>query len=331
MDLIARLDSLDESMDERIGGKAANLGRLIAGGFRVPPGVVITVDVYDRYLEITGMRNKIRHALSSIDFGNEASLERASEDIRSFFVVDPRDGTAEALDAAIKEIDPDALWSVRSSAVAEDLASASFAGQQDTYLNVRREDLMVNVRRCWASYWNSRAIAYRHEAEVDQLETGMAVVVQRMVDARSSGIMFTTDPVSGRKDRIIIESSWGLGESIASGLVTPDRFICDKLSTRLMDKTINRKVTGIFLSQDGSRSVKIDANKQMSPSLSKGEITNVARLGKKIEEHFKASQDVECAIEGEEVFLLQSRPSPTWPRIRTSSGPGRTATSTGRT
>jgi pyruvate,water dikinase len=308
MELIARLDSLNENMDERIGGKAANLGRLFAGGFRVPPGVVITVDVYDRYLEITGMRNSIDHALSSIDFGNEASLERASEEIRSFFVADPDDGTAEALDAAVKQIDPDALWSVRSSAVAEDLASASFAGQQDTYLNVRREDLMVNVRRCWASYWNSRAIAYRHDAGVDQLETGMAVVVQRMVDARSSGIMFTTDPVSGRRDRIIIESSWGLGESIASGLVTPDRFICDKLSTRLVDKTINRKVTGIFLSKDGTRSVKIDANEQMSPSLSKEEITTVARMGKRIEEHFKASQDVEWAIEGEEVFLLQSRP-----------------------
>ena len=308
MVLIASLDSLDGGMDQQIGGKAANLGRLIAGGFRVPPGVVVTVDVYDRYLERTGIRSRIGDVLSSLDFEDEASLERASEKIRSFFVQGPEDGVAEALDRAIGEIDPHALWSVRSSAVAEDLASASFAGQQDTYLNVRRAEVMANVRRCWASYWNSRAIAYRHQAGVDQLGTGMAVVVQRMVDARTSGIMFTTDPVSGRKDRIIIESSWGLGESIASGLVTPDRFVCDKRSTRPVDRTINRKVTGIFLSSEGTRSVQMDPARQTSPSLSKGEMTKVARMGKRIEDHFHAPQDVEWAIEGEDVFLLQSRP-----------------------
>ncbi len=308
MVLIARLDSLDEKMNEQIGGKAANLGKLIAGGFRVPPGVVITVEAYDRYLEGTGIRDRIGKALSSIDLEDGSSLERASEEIRSFFVSDPGDGMGEALDQAIRDIDPEALWSVRSSAVAEDLASASFAGQQDTYLNVQRKDIMANVLRCWASYWNSRAIAYRHQAGVDQLGTGMAVVVQRMVDARSSGIMFTTDPVSGKKDRIIIESSWGLGESIASGLVTPDRFICDKRSVRQVERTINRKVTGIFLSPDGSRSVTIDANRQVSPSLSRGEIAKVARMGKRIEEHFNAPQDVEWAIEGEDVCLLQSRP-----------------------
>jgi pyruvate,water dikinase len=308
MVLILRLDSLNDTMNGQIGGKAANLGRMTAGGFRVPPGVVVTVDVYDRYMESMGIKSRIGAVLSSIDLDDEASLERASEEIRSLFVRDLEDGTAEALDDAVREIDPDALWSVRSSAVAEDLASASFAGQQDTYLNVRRKDITVSVRRCWASYWNSRAIAYRHRAGVDQLETGMAVVVQRMVDARSSGIMFTTDPVSGRKDRVIIESSWGLGESIASGLVTPDRFICDKRSTRLVDSTINRKVTGIFLSQDGTRSVNMDPAKQTAPSLSKGEITKVARMGKRIEDHFGAPQDVEWAIEDGEVYLLQSRP-----------------------
>ena len=295
-------------MDPQIGGKAANLGRLIAGGFRVPPGVVVTVEVYERYLESAGMRERIRTVLAAADIEDEASLERASQEIRSLFVRDLEDGMAEALDAAIREIDPDALWSVRSSAVAEDLASASFAGQQDTYLNVRRQDVASSVRRCWASYWNSRAIVYRHRAEVDQLGTGMAVVVQRMVDARASGIMFTTDPVSGRKDRVIIESSWGLGESIASGLVTPDRFICDKRSLRLVDRTVNRKVTAIFLSAEGSRSVAVDPARQTASSLSSGEIKKVVRLGRRIEAHFHAPQDVEWAIEDEEVFLLQSRP-----------------------
>ncbi|MBI0584339.1 MAG: hypothetical protein ISF22_08960 [Methanomassiliicoccus sp.] len=308
MSLIIGLDSLDEKQDPQVGGKAANLGRLIRGGFRVPPGEVVTVEVYDRYLDRSGLRRSIEDVLKSTDLDDEAAVELASERIRSLFVADPGDGTAEALDEAIKAIDAHALWSVRSSAVAEDLASASFAGQQDTYLNVRRWDVMGSVRRCWASYWNSRAIAYRHRAGVDQLGTGMAVVVQRMVDARSSGIMFTTDPVSGRRDRVIIESSWGLGESIASGLVTPDRYICDKRRCRLVDRTINRKVTGIFLSPEGSRSVSIDQARQMSSSLSEGEITRVAKLGKRIEEHFHAPQDVEWAIEGDDVYLLQSRP-----------------------
>lgn len=308
MVLIVSLDSLDEKMDSQVGGKAANLGRLISGGFRVPPGVVVTVEVYERYLERTGIRARIREVLSSTDITDEESLERASAEIRSLFSEDPKDGTAEALDDAVKHIDPYALWSVRSSAVAEDLASASFAGQQDTYLNVRREDVMANVRKCWASYWNSRAIAYRHRAGVDQLATGMAVVVQRMVDARASGIMFTTDPVSGKKDRMIIESSWGLGESIASGLVTPDRFICDKRSARPVDRTINRKVTGIFLSPDGAKSETIDEFKQTASSLTKGEISRVARMGKRIEKHFGSPQDVEWAIEGDDVYLLQSRP-----------------------
>ena len=209
---------------------------------------------------------------------------------------------------SIAAIDPDALWSVRSSAVAEDLANASFAGQQDTFLNVQRKDVPEQVRRCWASYWNARAIAYRHRANVPQLGTGIAVIVQRMVDARSSGIMFTTDPVSGRKDRILIESSWGLGESIASGLVTPDRFVCDKRRLKLVERTINRKVTGIFLSADGTRSVKIEDRGADAPSLTTDEIRAVARTGKRIEAYFGSPQDVEWAIEGDEVFILQSRP-----------------------
>ncbi|MDW5562921.1 MAG: PEP/pyruvate-binding domain-containing protein [Methanomassiliicoccus sp.] len=307
MVLIVPLDAVDEKNDAQVGGKAANLGKLIRGGFRVPPGIVVTVEVYDRYLG-GGVRERIGELLASLDPGDETSLEQTSARIRALFVGETDDGMAEAIDRAIGAIDPHALWSVRSSAVAEDLASASFAGQQDTYLNVGRKDIMANVRRCWASYWNSRAIAYRHRAGVDQLGTGMAVVVQRMVNAHSSGIMFTSDPVSGRKDRMIVESSWGLGESIASGLVTPDRFICDKRTLRTVDKAISRKVTGIFLSVEGSRSVNIEPDRQTAPSLTKGELAKVGRMGRRVEAHFHAPQDVEWAIEGDEVFLLQSRP-----------------------
>lgn len=305
---IIALNSIDELQAPQVGGKAANLGRLTSGGFLVPPGVVVPVEAYEQFLDRDGLRERIERALASVDLQDEAAVENASQIIKAFFRAENADPLSGALDRSISDIDPDALWSVRSSAVAEDLANASFAGQQDTYLNVSRKDVPEQVRRCWASYWNSRAIAYRHRANVPHLGTGMAVIVQRMVDARSSGIMFTTDPVSGKKDRIIIESSWGLGESIASGIVTPDRFVCEKRRLKLVERTINRKVTGIFMSADGDRSVKIDDREQTSPSLTSDEMGAVARAGKRIEAFFGSPQDVEWALEGDEVFILQSRP-----------------------
>ena len=298
----------DDLQGSQVGGKAANLARLLAGDFPVPPGIIVPVEAYEHYLDQTGIMAGIQEELSTIDFQDEATIERASESIKYLFSGPGDTGRLARLDEALSLIDEDTLWSVRSSAVAEDLASASFAGQQDTYLNVDRPKVGESVRACWASLWNTRAISYRHKAGIDQTSTGIAVVVQKMVDARSSGIMFTSDPVSGKKDRIIIESSWGLGESIASGLVTPDRFICDKLTTKMVDRTINRKVTGIFLSADGSRSIRIAEDKQMAPSLTKDEVTMVAKMGRKIESYFGSPQDVEWAIEGDRLFLLQSRP-----------------------
>lgn len=308
MSHIIKLGPMDDKQGWQVGGKAANLAKLITGGFPVPPGIVIPVEVYDRYLDQSGTRDRIENELRSIDFDDEATVETASERIRSLFSRPEEKGLSEQLEKTLSAIDPDTLWSVRSSAVAEDQASASFAGQQDTYLNVPRSSVSESVRRCWASYWNTRALAYRHKEGIDQMGSGIAVVVQQMVDARSSGIMFTSDPVSGKKDRIIIESSWGLGESIASGLVTPDRFICDKMTARTIDRNVNRKVTGIFLSKEGSRSVRIADDRQMAPSLTKDEIAMVAKMGRRIESYFGSPQDVEWAIEGDRLLILQSRP-----------------------
>jgi pyruvate,water dikinase len=305
---VVNLSAIGDLQASQVGGKAANLAKLLSGGFRVPPGVVVTVEVYERFVERTGIGKRITAILSTADLADEGVLERTSQEIRSLFAAEPDDPLAPELDESIGSIDADALWSVRSSAVAEDLEGASFAGQQDTFLNIRRKDVPAHIRKCWASYWNSRAIAYRRRVGITDTGTGIAVVVQRMVDARSSGVMFTTDPVSGRRDRIIIESSWGLGETIASGLVTPDRFVCDKRKLREVDRTINRKVTGIYWSSQGSRTVEIEPVKQTAPSLSKNEISLVAEQGKRIEEHFRAPQDVEWAIEGSEIFVLQARP-----------------------
>jgi len=301
------LASVDGTMLAQVGGKAANLGRLIQAGFPVPCGVVVTVDAYDGFLAEHGLTARIEEVLRTVDFDREDSIEEAARDIKEMFL-EPGDKLSADILAALAGVDEEGLWAVRSSAVAEDLESASFAGQQDTFLNVPTKDVPMHVCRCWASYWNARAIAYRERAGVPQLQAGIAVVVQRMVDARTSGILFTSDPVGGRKDRLIIESSWGLGESIASGLVSPDRFVCDKVRRRVVESTINRKVTAIYLSRDGSRSVPVAERDQTRPSLTNDEVKELMRWGRRLEEHFGSPQDVEFALEGDDILILQSRP-----------------------
>lgn len=301
------LASVDGTMIAQVGGKAANLGQLIRAGFPVPSGLVVTVEAYDGFLAEHGLTARIEEVLRTVDFDREDSIEAAARDIKELFL-EPGSGLCKELLAALAKVDREGLWAVRSSAVAEDQASASFAGQQDTFLNVPMKDVPMYVCQCWASYWNARAIAYRERAGVPQLQAGIAVVVQRMVDARTSGILFTSDPIGGRKDRLIIESSWGLGESIASGLVAPDRFVCDKGRRRVVESTINRKVTAIYLSADGSRSVPVSERDQTRPSLTNEEVRELIRWGRRLEDHFGSPQDVEFALEGDDILLLQSRP-----------------------
>ena len=307
MSVAIDLASVDGTMVSQVGGKAANLGQLIQAGFPVPRGVVVTVKAYDDFLAENGLVAKIEGMLRGVDFDREDSIEAVARNIKELFLKPGNELSADLL-ATLAELDRECLWAVRSSAVAEDLASASFAGQQDTFLNVRREDVPMNVRQCWASYWNARAISYREQAGVPQLQAGIAVVVQQMVDARSSGILFTSDPVGGRKDHLIIESSWGLGESIASGLVAPDRFVCDKGRRRVVESTINRKVTAIHLSTDGSRSIPVDERDQTRPSLTREEVRELINWGRRLEGHFGSPQDVEFALEGDDILILQSRP-----------------------
>lgn len=307
MALTFGLREISESMGHQVGGKAANLGKLVQAGFPVPDGLAVPVETYDAFLDDNSLRPRIASILEDVDFSQEGCVEEASREIKAFFS-NASLSSAPSILAELRALDPDGLWAVRSSAVSEDLASASFAGQQDTYLNVSTAEVPEHVLKCWASYWNARAMSYRHQAEVPQLQAGIAVVVQRMVDARASGIMFTSDPIHGRPGRMIIESSWGLGESIASGLVTPDRFVCDKGRRRVVEREVNRKVTAVFLSADGSRPVEVDEKEQTRPSLTKDEVLSLISLGKRIEEHFGSPQDVEFALEGDEVFVLQSRP-----------------------
>lgn len=293
---------------EEMGGKARNLMDLMAAGFPVPEGWVVSTSAYEQFLERNALRQRISDALRDLDYQDAVKVVRCAESIRSWMMAGEMD--PQLSDRLLKEtapFGPSGLWAVRSSAIAEDLEQASFAGQQDTYLNVTRDRLAESVKKCWASYWNDRAIEYRHDKGIGHLDSGMAVVVQHMVNADSSGIMFTSDPITG-EEKIIIESSWGLGESIASGLVTPDRFVCDPSTGEVRESKINSKVQAMFLSPEGEKVVDVPEGERNRPSLTRGKVELVAKLGIKLHERMGSPQDIEWAAEGDKIYLLQSRP-----------------------
>lgn len=290
-----------------VGPKAANLGSMMSAGFPVPDGFAVPERIYYFFLNENGLKDKIQALLDGTDFNDSEAVAACSKAIKEMIIGGVMsERLLNDIRDAIAARNENGLWAVRSSAVAEDLPEASFAGQQDTFLNTPKEDVPAAVRKCWASYWNERALSYRYDNGMPQFESGIAVIVQRMVDARISGVMFTADPV-GEEDAIIIESSWGLGESIVSGIVSPDRYVCDRTDFRVRKKKINKKSKGIFLS-DGGKVIDIEESRQALPSLTEEEAKGLAANGKRIEKHFGSPQDIEWAIADGNVFILQSRP-----------------------
>ncbi|HOP09162.1 MAG TPA: PEP/pyruvate-binding domain-containing protein, partial [Candidatus Methanofastidiosa archaeon] len=231
------LDTTRSGDLNKVGGKAANLIRLLEGGFPVPRGFVVTVDAYLDFIGSNGLDGKIADLLQDADLNDKNALKMCSDAIREMITAPAiGKGIVDEIEGLIRESADGTVWAIRSSAVAEDLPEASFAGQQDTFLNVDDKSVLGAIKRCWASYWNERAMSYRHYAGISHTEGGVAVIVQRMVDSDVSGVMFTRDPVDKNGKRAIIESSWGLGESIVSGLVTPDRFVIDLESRSIVEK-----------------------------------------------------------------------------------------------
>ncbi len=307
--LPSRLTSLASSGQadaQAVGGKAANLMALHAAGFPVPAGFVVPVVEYERFLDSNSLRAEIQRLLSAANLDDEKALSECSSRIKS--AIASGQMAPPLLEAIASAAAPTAgaLWAVRSSAVSEDLAEASFAGQQDTYLSVRPGELAEKTKQCWASYWNERAISYRHKAGAPQLGGGIAVVIQSMVDASSSGVMFTCDPVSGNESSIIVESSWGLGEAIVSGLVTPDRFVIAKGSLDLQERRISRKANAVYLA--APEPAAVEEQRQSAPSITDLQAKELASMGASIETHFGSPQDIEWAIGGGSISILQSRP-----------------------
>jgi rifampicin phosphotransferase len=305
---------------EKIGGKALNLGKMAFSGFNIPPSFIITVDAYDLFIkkELVGKLSKI---LDSIDFNHEYSISEGCSKIRSIIKSEPLPQNL-FLEINNKILDlPDGHYAVRSSAVAEDLPDSSFAGQLDSFLNVTKGDILEKIMDCWASYWNDRAVKYRHDSSIGHLDTelsvaGIAVIVQKMVAADISGVTFTANPVNGSND-IVIESTWGLGESIASGIVTPDIYILNR-DGKVVEKNIETKRKGFYLRDGKNTLITINEENVDKSSLNKRMLKDLLNIGIELEKFFGSAQDVEWAIECQKkvnkeinapnIYILQSRP-----------------------
>ena len=310
----------------RVGGKVASLGEMIAAELPVPPGFAVTTAAYEALKENPRLNTEVKTALAEVDYAKPVELRQISSHVRSLIESVPIRPDIEAFIrtayAQLCEICgvEDLPVAVRSSATAEDLPDASFAGQQDTYLWITGADNVVsNVSRCWSSIFTDRAIAYRHETGHDHEVISMSVGIQKMVQPLAAGVAFTLNPSDGDRSQIAIDSSWGFGEAVVSGEVTPDNFLVDKVILEIVSRTVSPKHIEYKLVNGSVASVDVDDSRQLEPSLTDAQIKAVAAMAKRAERHYGTPQDVEWALdmdlpEGENVILLQSRPETVWSR-----------------
>ncbi len=301
------------------GGKGANLGELVSFGIRVPPGFIITSKAYYYFISFNNLSPKIKEILEQ-----EKDVEKASEKIKELILSSkiPEDlerAILSAYEELANKVGTEILVAVRSSATAEDLENASFAGQQDTYLNVNKAELLNRVKMVWASLFNARAIEYRRAKGIDVEKVGIAVVVQKMVNSRSAGVMFTLHPANGDRNFIVIESSWGLGEAVVGGRVTPDEIVIEKSTLKIVEKRASHKTLKIYYDSVQKKNVEVELKGEEADkmSISDEEAIELARMALKIEEHYGRPMDIEWAIDADmkfpdNVFIVQARPETYW-------------------
>lgn len=316
-----------------VGGKNASLGEMINAGVRVPPGFAVTTAAYARFCDDAGITDDIPAALDGLDHTDTEALERASATIRDMidsasFSPELEDHIAEYYRRLAKRcLLPAVPVACRSSATAEDLPGASFAGQQETFLWVRGADNVLDkVRQCFSSLFTPRAIAYRVKMGFPHEQVAISVGVQKMANSFTAGVMFTLNPATGDRSVIVIDSNYGFGESVVSGEVTPDNFVVDKVSLDIVKRTISRKE--VYYTVDTathcSRCQEIPAERQKSQSTIDDDIIELAKMGKIIEKHYGRPQDIEWAVDKDmptagNVFILQSRPETVWADKKTES------------
>jgi len=327
IDFIKWFSELNKSSGSIAGGKGANLAEIYNIKVNVPPGFVVTAQAYDYFISEAGLNSRIKELLESIDYEDTEQLDETTKEIRRLIVgADfPKEMKEEIVESyelldtnnienvsgsvleLLKNSEP-VFVAVRSSATTEDLAEASFAGQQETFLNVKGKiELLLSIKKCFASLFTSRATYYRNKKGFEHLKASLAVVVQRMVDSDKSGVIFSKDP-NGNNEDVVIEAVFGLGEGIVSGAITPDKYLVSQ-DLKILDKDISDKKIAITRdSGGGQKTVKLSPEKSKQQVLKDFEIKKFAEIALKLEQHYKKPQDIEFAVEGEGLYVVQTRP-----------------------
>ena len=313
--VIAWFEDVNKDNIALVGGKGANLGELTQAKIPVPPGFIVTSEAYFDFIRSTKLEEFIAHYLKDLDVNDSNTLTEVADQIKAKISNSPMpDFIVDEIKAAYAKLGNISV-AVRSSATAEDLPEASFAGQQRTFLNVKGEsDVVKAVQGCWASLFEPRAIFYRAEHNFDHLKVGIAVPVQKMVESESSGVMFTIEPLHSDKSKILIEAIFGLGELIVSGDVTPDQYLLDKERVKILEKHVNKQEWQLIGTKSSKRELesnekqKITADKQGIQKLSDADIIALAKIGKSIEDLYGTSQDIEWAKEKDKLYIVQARP-----------------------
>jgi len=333
MAYILNFKNLNKSFLPQVGGKNASLGELINAGIRVPPGFAVTTDSYLSFITDTGIKDEILRIVSELKTGDIESLDATSDNIQHLII-------NKELPAEIRTTIDDAYGelcttcglealpvAVRSSATAEDLPTASFAGQQDTYLWIQGAGPVVEkVQRCWASLWTARAIDYRIKNDFPHEKVLISVGVQKMVNAKAAGVMFTLNPTDGDISKVVIEGSWGLGETVVSGSVNPDKFVVDKIVMETTDKTVSNKHIECIYDPEKGETVDADVDEKIQNvcCLEDKEVKGLVKMAKNIEEHYGRPMDIEWAIDKDlgfpdDLFIVQARPETVWSQRKKKS------------
>lgn len=333
MDYVLDFEKLDKSSLPIVGGKNASLGEMIKADIRVPPGFAVTTGSYLLFITDAGIKDKIIEIVSDLDPEDVDALNRASADVQELIKqTSMPEPVAEAIKNAYLQLcsrcDVEAIpVAVRSSATAEDLPTASFAGQQDTYLWIQGADQVItHVQNCWASLYTPRAIAYRIKNDFPHEKVLISVGVQKMVNSKAAGVMFTINPTNGDISKVVIEGSWGLGETVVSGSVNPDKFVVDKVMLEINERTISTKHIECVYDLDQGKVVDADVNEDMQCTccLADDEIKALVHAAKNIEQHYGRPMDIEWAIDKdisfpENMFIVQARPETVWSQRKEES------------
>ncbi len=326
MDYILDFEKLDKNSIPIVGGKNASLGEMIKADIRVPSGFAVTTDSYLLFITEAGIKDKIIDIVSDLNPDDVAALNKVSAEVQELI---KKTAIPEIVKKAIKDgydrlCEKCAVESVpvavRSSATAEDLPTASFAGQQDTYLWIQgAKQVITKVQNCWASLYTPRAIAYRNKNDFPHKKVLISVGVQKMVNSKAAGVMFTINPTDGDISRVVIEGSWGLGETVVSGSVNPDKFVVDKVMLEINERTISTKHIECVYDLEKGETVDADVpdERQCTCCLADDEIKALVRAAKNIENHYGRPMDIEWAIDKdisfpENMFIVQARPETVW-------------------